>query len=107
MERIGRDMRDLISRIEEMGELLEGRKIGYRPRSFYDDKIERHILTAVAELKALAKKGTGEEVAAREEKIFASLIREMQNNSFTFLMSMLNILGAGSKHKREVLRSKG
>ena len=94
---------------EAKGLVCEGRgKIGYKSRAFYDDKTERSIEAAVQQLKALAKKGAaGEDVAEQEESVFRGLLRIMDGNPFHFLMSVLNVLGAGGKNKRKVMKDLG
>lgn len=85
--------------------MSEGRKPGYRPKEFGDRKVQRQIEASVSELKALAKKGTGSDIAEREQKIFDALEYEMKRNPMNFLMSMLNVLGAGSDYKRKVMKN--
>ena len=93
------DMRKLIEDIEN---LVEKAGIGYRSKEFGDRRLQRHIESSVKELRSLAKKGSGGDVASREQKIFDALTGEMKKNPMNFLMSMLNVMGAGGDYKRQV-----
>jgi hypothetical protein len=97
------DMKRLIESIEN---LTEKRGIGYRTKEFGDRKLQRHIESSVKELRSLAQKGSGRDVASREQKIFDALTDEMKRNPMNFLMSMLNVLGAGGDYKRQVRSEK-
>ena len=83
-------MRELIEKLET--------------KTFRDKRVQRHIETSVKELRSLAKKGTGDDVRDREEEIFKGLLHDMKANPFNFLMSLLNVMDAGSDYKRSVLK---
>lgn len=96
------EMRELLDRAEASLEEKIKMRTKNKPEN-RDRGVERQITNSVNELKALAKKGVGGDIAEREEKIIQALVRSMGDNPRKFVMSMLNVLGAGGDYKRSVM----